>query len=162
MAQFNIVGAPIKAGPNIDLGTPIKQLTDEKRKLLQDMADEFHARFRNVVEQNRPNVDQKLESTFDGRVFTATQAKELHLIDQIGYLDNAVASARARAGVNCVNVIFYHRSDDPPLSQYAITPNTPLQKGLIPINIPGFDRSKLPCFLYLWQMEPSSEVVIGK
>jgi protease-4 len=162
MAQFNIIGTPIKAGPNIDLGTPIKQLSDDKRKLLQDMADEFHARFRTVVVNNRPGVDRKLETTFDGRVFTATKAKELHLIDQIGYLDNAIAAARNRAGVNYVNVMFYHRRDDPPLSQYAITPNTPLQKGLIPVNVPGLERSKLPSFLYLWQMEPSSEAALGK
>lgn len=162
MAQFNILGTPIKAGTNIDLGSPIKELSADKRKLLQDMADEFHSRFRNIVLRGRPNVDGKLDSTFDGRVFTARQAQELHLIDQIGYLDNAVAAARSMAGVNCVNVVFYHRRDDPALSQYSITPNTPLQKGLIPINVPGLDRSKLPCFLYLWQMEPSSEVVVGK
>ncbi len=162
MAQFNILGTPVKAGPNIDLGSPIKELSAEKRKLLQDMADEFHERFRSVVRQGRPEVDAKLESTFDGRVFTARQAKDLHLIDQIGYLDNAVSAARTMAGVNHVNVVFFHRRDDPALSQYAITPNTPLQKGLIPVSIPGLDRSKLPCFLYLWQMEPSTEVTIGK
>ena len=125
------------------------------------MADEFHARFRDVVLRGRPKVDGDLKSTFDGRVFTARQAKELHLIDQIGYLDNAVAAARSMAGVDYANVVFYHRRDDPALSQYSITPNTPLQKGIIPINVPGLDRSKLPCFLYLWQMEPSSEVVLG-
>ncbi len=129
---------------------------------MQDMADEFHERFRSVVRQGRPEVDAKLESTFDGRVFTARQAKDLHLIDQIGYLDNAVSAARTMAGVNHVNVVFFHRRDDPALSQYAITPNTPLQKGLISVSIPGLDRSKLPCFLYLWQMEPSTEVTIGK
>jgi protease IV len=162
MAQFNILGAPIKAGANIDLGSPIKRLTDEKRKLLQDMADEFHTRFRDVVLEARHDVDGGLETTFDGRVFTATQAKELHLVDQIGYLDNAVGAARSMAGVNYANLVLYHRQEDKPLSQYSITPNTPLQKGLIPVNVPGLDRSKLPCFLYLWQMEPSSEVVIGK
>jgi protease-4 len=162
MAQFNILGTPIKAGPNIDIGSPIKELSADKRKLLQDMADEFHSRFRSVVLRGRPNVDGKLDTTFDGRVFTARQAYELHLIDQIGYLDNAVAAARSMAGVNYVNLVFYHRRDDPALSQYSITPNTPLQKGIIPINVPGLDRSKLPCFLYLWQMEPSSEVVVGK
>ena len=46
MAQFNILGIPIKSGTNIDLGSPIKALSADKRKLLQDMADEFHARFR--------------------------------------------------------------------------------------------------------------------
>jgi protease IV len=162
MAQFNILGVPIKAGANIDIGSPIKQLSEEKRKLLQDMADEFHERFRDVVLQARPKVDGNLATTFDGRVFTASQAKDLQLIDDIGYLDNAVAAARTMAGVNYANVVFYHRREDQALSPYAITPNTPLQKGLIPVNVPGMDRSKLPCFLYLWQMEPSSEHILGK
>jgi protease-4 len=162
MGQFNILGIPIKAGSNIDLGSPIKELSADKRKLLQDMADEFHARFRNVVLKGRPGVDGSTESTFDGRVFTARQALDLQLIDQIGYLDNAVAVARNMAGIDYANLVFYHRPDDKALSQYAITPNTPLQKNIIPVNVPGLDRSKLPSFLYLWQMEPSAEAVLGK
>jgi protease-4 len=162
MGQFNILGIPIKSGANIDLGSPIKELSADKRKLLQDMTDEFHARFRSVVIKGRPSVDGSNESTFDGRVFTARQAQELHLIDQIGYLDNAVAAARKMAGVDYANVVFYHRRDDPALSPYSITPNVPLQKGLIPVNVPGLDRSKLPSFLYLWQMEPSAEAALGK
>ncbi len=162
MAQFNILGTPIKAGANIDLGSPIKALGDEKRKLLQTMADEFHERFKHVVLKSRPDVDGDSETTFDGRVFTAEQAKELGLIDHIGYLDNAVADARSLAGVELANVVFFHRKDDPALSSYSITANVPLQKGLIPINVPGLDRSKLPCFLYLWQMEPSIEAATGK
>jgi protease IV len=66
------------------------------------------------------------------------------------------------AGVDYANLVFYHRPDDKALSQYAITPNTPLQKNIIPVNVPGLDRSKLPSFLYLWQMEPSAEAVLGK
>jgi protease-4 len=162
MGQFNILGIPIKSGANIDLGSPIKELSADKRKLLQDMADEFHARFRTVVLKARPGVDGSNESTFDGRVFTARQAQELHLIDETGYLDNAVGAARKMAGVDYANVVFYRRRDDPALSSYSITPNTPLQKTIIPISIPGLDRSKLPTFLYLWQMEPSVEPALGK
>ena len=162
MGQFNILGVPIKAGSNIDVGSPIKVLTDEQRKLLQTMANEFHERFKEIVVKSRPEVDSSDASTFDGRVFTASQARDLHLIDEIGYLDNAVAIARSQAGVSCADIVFYHRQSDPALSQYSITPNTPLQKGLIPISVPGLDRSKLPSFLYLWQMEPTAEVSLGK
>ena len=162
MGQFNILGIPVKSGANIDLGSPIKELSAEKRKLLQDMTDEFHGRFREVVTKARPEVDAAKETTFDGRVFTARQACELHLIDQVGYLDNAVATARKMAGIDYANVVFYRRKDDPALSPYSITPNTPLQKGLFPINIPGLDRAKLPTFLYLWQMEPSVEAAYSK
>jgi protease-4 len=162
MAQFNILSTPIKAGANIDVGSPTKSLNEDQKRLLQSMADEFHDRFQSVVTHARPDVDGSDATNFDGRVFTARQAMERHLIDQVGYLDNAIALAREQAGIVCANVVFLHRRDDPALSQYSVTPNTPLQKGIIPVNIPGLDRSKLPCFLYLWEMEPSAAVISGQ
>jgi protease-4 len=162
MSQFNIVGAPIKAGKNIDLGTPIRALDDERRALLQTMANEFHDRFRHVVEKYRSEVDQKDETNFDGRVFTAEQALNRHLIDHIGYLDDAIVMAQDAAHKRCIKVVFYHRVNDEARSTYAVTPNVPLQGGLIPLSLPGFDRSKLPSFLYLWQPDPTMEKLSGR
>ncbi len=162
MSQFNIIGAPIKAGKNIDLGTPIRALDDDRRKLLQTMADEFHDRFRRVVEKSRPEVDQNDETTFDGRVFTAEQARNRRLIDQIGYLDDAIEMAQDIVHQRCTKVVFFHRMKDEARSTYAVTPNVPLQGGLIPLSLPGFDRSKLPSFLYLWQPEPTMEKLSGR
>lgn len=162
MAQFNIIGVPIKAGKNVDLGSPVKAIDPAGRKLLQDMADEFHQRFRNVVLSRRPQVDGRLTSTFDGRVFTASQALNLNLIDQIGYLDDAVHLATNMACLSYSEIVFYHRHGDPALSPYSTTPNIPLQDKILHVNIPGLDRSRLPSFLYLWQMEPSTELINGK
>jgi protease-4 len=163
MAQFNIVGVPIKAGKNIDLGTPIKSLAPEDRKLLQEMADEFHKRFQEVVVTARPKVDRQVETTFDGRVFTASQALQLGLIDEVGYLDDAIARAQTLAQLPPqTEVVFYRRKGDPALSTYSVTPNVPLQDKLIPINVPGLARARLPSFLYLWGLEPTAETVTGK
>ncbi len=162
MAQFNIIGVPIKSGKNVDLGSPVKAMDDAGRKLLQDMADEFHQRFRNVVLSRRPQVDGRLSTTFDGRIFTASQALGLKLIDHVGYLDDAVQLATNMAGLNYSEVVFYHRHGDPALSPYSTTPNIPLQDKIVPINIPGIDRSRLPNFLYLWEMEPSTALINGK
>ncbi len=163
MAQFNIAGIPVKSGKNIDLGTPIKALDPEGRKVLQTMADEFHHRFREVVTRSRAHVDPHLETTFDGRVFTASQAKDLGLIDEIGYLDDAVAQARRLAGISHnAEIVFYHRQGDPALSPYSVTPNVPLQDKLLPVNVPGLNRSRLPSFLYLWEMDPTVEAINGK
>jgi protease-4 len=162
LAQFNIIGVPVKAGKNIDLGSPIKALDEDSRKLLQNMADEFHQRFRSVVVSSRPQVDGSRATTFDGRVFTASQAVNLGLIDQIGYLDDAVRSAALMAGLGYSEVVFIHRGGDPAYSIYATTANVPLQNKILPLNVPGLDRSRLPSFLYLWQIEPSTELVNGK
>ena len=104
-----------------------------------------------------------METTFDGRVFTASQARDLGLIDEIGYLDDAVARARNLAGISRnAEIVFYHRKGDPALSPYSVTPNVPLQDKLLPVNVPGLNRSRLPSFLYLWEMDPTVEAITGK
>ena len=61
------VNGPLgKRGPDVARYAH-QELSADKRKLLQDMADEFHTRFRNVVVKARPAVDGNLETTFDGR-----------------------------------------------------------------------------------------------
>ena len=104
-----------------------------------------------------------METTFDGRVFTASQARDLGLIDEIGYLDDAVAAARNMAGIpRSAGDRFLSPQGRPRLSPYSVTPNVPLQDKLIPVNVPGLNRSRLPSFLYLWEMEPTVEAITGK
>jgi protease IV len=164
MAYFNVRGQSIKSGMNIDMGTSAKPLNPEARKLLQTMADEFQQRFQQVVLQRRPAVDRADASTFDGRVFTAAEALQRHLIDRIGYLDDAIAMARELGHAECATVVLYHRCDDPARTAYAMTPNVPLQGANFPVpfSVPGLDRARLPSFLYMWQPEATLERMGGK
>lgn len=137
--------------------------TKQKRALLKQMADDFHTRFRDAVAAARPLHESELETDFDGRVFTATQARERGLIDEIGYLDEAIRIAEGMAGLNGATVVFYHRKNDPARSPYAITPNVPLQgAGILPISTPGRERTRLPMFLFMWQPEPMMEKLSGR
>ena len=164
MAQFNIIGLPVKAGQHIDLGSPVRDPSPEGREILQQMADEFHARFRQAVERSRPLPPGDRAPIFDGRVFTASQALQLRLIDEIGYLDDCIRTARSMAGLapETGDVIVMHRRNDRARTPYAITPNVPLNGAFIPLSIPGFDRSRLPTFLYLWQPDPTLEKHAGR
>ncbi|HVX14055.1 MAG TPA: S49 family peptidase [Pirellulales bacterium] len=162
MAQFNIVGVPVKSGDNIDMGSPIREQPDNVRQMLQTMADEFHQRFRTAVEQARPAHDPRHAEDFDGRVFTAQQAWQRGLIDSIGYLDDAVAIARLAARRPAARVVLLHRRQDRARSPYAITPNIPLQGAALPVSMPGLERCKLPTFLYIWEPDPTLERWAGK
>jgi protease-4 len=162
MAQFNVRYQPIKAGPNIDMGSTTAALTPEAKKQLQAMADEFHDHFRQTVRERRPAADLADGTALDGRVFTAHQALRKGLIDQVGFLDDAIACAKELAGQPCAGVVMFRRCNDPARSPYAISPNTPLQAGLVPASIPGLDRTRLPTFLYLWQPEPTMEKLTGR
>jgi protease-4 len=155
MMYFNIIGTPVKAGLHTDLGTPIEPMSEESRAILREITQSFHARFRDVVRQARPLHDPDRAEDFDGRVFTAQQALERNLIDSIGYLDDAVAVARQLGNCPTARVVMLHRSNDRARSPYAISPNAPIHGPLMPVSIPGFDRSQMPTFLYLWQPEPT-------
>ena len=160
MGQMNIAGVPIKAGENIDLGSPMKPVPAEGRELLEGIANQFHERFKTVVRENRPGFSGD-DKFFDGRIMTATQAKEANLVDAIGYLDDTVAIARSLCNCENAAVIMLHRPRDSARSPYAITPNMPLNSTFVPFSIPGLDRSKLPTFMYLWQPNPSLESIGG-
>ncbi len=163
LGYFSLQALPIKSGKHIDLGNETSvEPSPERKALLQTMADEFHQRFREVVVQARPSIDRENGDLFDGRVFTAKQALQHRLIDRIGYLDDAIAAARALAHLEGGRVVLYHRKNDKAHSPYAITPNVPLQNTMLPISVPGLDRSRLPTYLYLWQADPTLEKLSGR
>ncbi len=163
IGYFSLQALPIKSGKHIDLGNEVVQEpSPERRQLLQAMADEFQQRFRQVVAQARPNIDASRSELFDGRVLTANLALQHHLIDRLGYLDDAIAAARQLAHVEQGRIALFHRGNDRAHSLYAITPNVPLQNTVLPISVPGLDRSRLPTFLYMWQPDPTLEKLGGR
>lgn len=155
MAQMNIIGVPIKAGDQIDMGTPIRSIPPESRTLLDAIAEQFQDRFHDRIAAARGLELSGDEPFLDGRILTALQAKERNLIDAIGYLDDAIELAGAQAGASSVQPVVLHRARDKAQTIYSITPNRPIQSDLLPIDVPGLNRSKLPTFLYMWQPNPT-------
>ena len=163
MAQFNVFTQSIKSGDKIDLGSSVEPLDDENRQLLQEMADEYHEHFKQVVRRGRPGLTPQVEAlAFDGRIMSARRAQEIGLIDGVGHLEDALATARNLAGVPDAVPVLFRRRGDSAYSLYAVTPNVPIQNQLLPFSIPGVERAKLPGFLYLWQAEPTLERMSGK
>ncbi len=156
LQQFNVLPLTIKAGENIDTGTPVQPLPLKAEERLQQIADQFHARFIARVQQRRPLTARLDKRMFDGRIFAATEAKTLGLVDQIGYLDDAVVAASGSA--SGLSAVMLHRRNDWARSPYDISPNTPIQRTLFPVDVPGLTRSRLPTFMYLWQPDPNLPV----
>jgi protease IV len=156
MAQLNVRVEPVKSGPLIDMGTVTKPLDPQSREILVEMADGFRQRFLGRIAQQRSVVsDADLKAISDGRIIAAPKALSLHLVDQIGYLPDALGEARRLAGTPGAEVILYHRDGAPARSLYAIAPKPPRISEALPFSYPGLDRAKLPTFLYLWQPDPT-------
>src|SRR4029078_13668986 len=74
---------------------------EQERKLLQELVDLSFARFKDVVLGGRPKLkddEKSLKTVTTGRIFTAEQAKDLKLVDEIGFVDKAISRAVKLAG----------------------------------------------------------------
>lgn len=89
-------GSPRKTVAN-DL---YRDWTDEDKAAFGPFLDQAYQRFTQVVVQGRPSLTpEQLAEATTGEAFTADRAKAIGLIDDIGYLDDAIAHATQLAGV---------------------------------------------------------------
>ena len=77
----------VVSGKNKAMGNP---LTDEQRAILQSMVDESYGIFVDIVAENRKLERDKVVKLADGRVYSAQQAKELGIIDEIASYEETV------------------------------------------------------------------------
>jgi protease-4 len=137
------------------MGSVTAPLPDDAAKLLQEMVDGFRDRFRDRVAKRRPAMTAAdLAAIGDGRVVAASRAQSLHMIDRIGYIEDAIEEAGRLSGVPGAGAVIFQRKGYPAHSIYAIAP-APVDGQLVPFSLPGLDRAKLPTFLYLWQPDPT-------
>lgn len=156
MEKLGISNQTIKSGDKKDIGSPLRQMTDEERAILSSIIDDMHQRFLNAIMQGRKNAHafelNELKAIADGRVYTANQALGLKLIDSIGYLDDAVGLARKLAGVKDATLIAYAPRSSYRANMYSgIGGGPPAQVNLINMDIGGVFLKKFGLnFLYLW------------
>jgi protease-4 len=88
--------------------------TAEVRAILQDMVDQSFEGFKEIVRSGRPKFredEEALDAVATGQVFTAKQAVENGLVDQIGFIEDAIDKAITLANLdkNQVRVVKYKR-----------------------------------------------------
>lgn len=91
--KIGVEAEVVKSGPYKDLLSTFRPLTDEERKLLQEVIDDTYEQFVKAVATGRNLPEEKVRSFSDGRIFTGQQAKELGLVDEIGGLERAIELA---------------------------------------------------------------------
>lgn len=83
----------IKSGPHKDIFSPFRPMTEEERRLTQNMVDDMYEQFVAVVAEQRHMDGEKVRSLADGRVLTGVQAKEAGLVDELGNYYDALGYA---------------------------------------------------------------------
>ncbi len=87
------------------LATGIGPLPENAADLFQQSTEEGYERFLKIVSEGRGLEADYVDSIGQGRVWIGSKAIELKLVDKIGGLDDAVAAAAQRAGVEKYDVV---------------------------------------------------------
>ena len=138
----------ITSGPKKDWPSSFEPITEEQRQYIQDkLIKPAYNRFVEVVADGRQSLTLADVNTLaDGSIYGAEEALNLKLIDEIGYLDEAIELVKSLAKIEKAQVIEYRR---------ALTLASFL--GYHNRNILSIDRDKLyelstPQILYLWSV----------
>jgi protease-4 len=150
MAKIGVSWEIVKSGDKKDFMSPFRSFTKEERELFQGAIDRLHNRFVTLIAKNRSALDiSQIRPLADGRVFDAEQAKDLKLIDHIGYVGDTIHRIKSDLNNSDLKLVTYHRNNDFQGNIY-----TQLQKptsfNLINLDL-GFNPNVLsPYFLYMW------------
>ncbi len=85
--RMGVTDNSIASGASKDMGNPLKPVNPEHNAVLKTVVDGMYARFVDLVAKGRKMQAQEVKKVADGRVFTAKDARNLRLVDDIGYID---------------------------------------------------------------------------
>ena len=93
--KVGVESTPITSGEHKAMGSFMKPMSEEERTLWQNLIDENFDRFKEIILEGRKEFLNKetLDKLATGQVYTAQEARRHKLIDNIGFLDDAVAQA---------------------------------------------------------------------
>jgi protease-4 len=97
----------VKSGRHKDLGSPMRPMTKEEKKLLQGVLDSVHEQFIRAVAEGRKLPVEKVRELADGRIFSGEQARDLGLVDELGTLEDTLTLAAKLAGIRGEPEILY-------------------------------------------------------
>lgn len=150
MQKIGVDWEVVKSGDKKDFLSPFRPFTEKERQLFQENIDSFHRRFVGVVAENRPGLTlAAVRLLADGRIFSAGQALDNRLIDDIGYLDDVLAQIKKDLHDTRIKVITYYRSGEYKSNVYSSVNGAPTI-NMVNIDLSSIALTNSPQFMYLW------------
>ena len=97
----------VKTGKFADIGDISRPLTPEERTILQTQVNRGYDEFTQAVADGRHKTKSYINSIGQGRVWTGSQALKLGLVDRLGNINDAIASAAKKANIKDFKTVTY-------------------------------------------------------
>ncbi len=111
----------VKTGKFADLGDVSRPLTDAERMIIQKEVNDIYADFTQKVANGRKKSQAYIDSIGQGRVYSGVEALNNGLVDKLGNINDAIASAARKAKLKDYKVVEYPSQIDPFQSLFSNT-----------------------------------------
>ncbi|CAN5896665.1 signal peptide peptidase SppA [soil metagenome] len=99
-AKLGIAWDTMETNPAADFPTSIRPLSDEERETFRRLIEHTYLSFVGRVAEGREMTEAEVDAVAQGRVWSGTAAAERGLVDRVGGLEEALASAKQEAGLD--------------------------------------------------------------
>jgi protease-4 len=110
----------VKSGEYKDIASPVRDMTDAEKEILQNFSDTVHAQFIDHVAEARQLPAEEVRKFADGRIFSGETAKDLKLIDRLGNFEDAVEWAGRLGGITGDITTVYPPEEKLPFLKYLV------------------------------------------
>jgi protease-4 len=148
MQKIGVAATAVKSAERKDMGSPFRAMTGEERAIFQSVIDGLYRQFVAKVVERRKLTEETARTLADGRIYTADQALQHHLVDRIGYVPDAIELARQQATLDKARVVVYHRPRQYRATYYAQSQQG--EGGVMAGGLGALLSGPGPKFLYLW------------
>lgn len=100
LSRWGITRDTLQRGEMASYQSPWRGFTPEEEEQLRHSGEFFYGRFVNLVSRQRGLSEGQVRELASGRVYTGAEAQRLGLVDKVGGLSDALAEARAKAGLS--------------------------------------------------------------
>ena len=99
LKKIGIKGVVLKSGEHKDIGSPLREMRPEEKKIMQEVLDNVHQQFIQAVAEGRKLDYSKVVQIADGRILTGEQAKNFGLVDKMGNLQDTIDITAEMVGI---------------------------------------------------------------
>ena len=147
----------IKSGKYKDIGNPVREMTEEEKKLLQSASDDVYNQFLAQIKKSRKKIlekkfkklgfktlDSYINFIANGKIFTGRQAYKYGLIDELGNIYDAAEYIKGKLKLKGKIEFYYPKNRKYPfflsfLNNFSLKENLPL-RGINMLYIVPFSK----------------------
>ena len=152
MGKVGVEVVTLKTGKMKDVGSFAREMTEEEQAYIMNILNDMYEMFLDRVLSNRTQLTrEELLELADGRVYTAKQALEAKLIDEIGYFEDAVSAVKQEGNLTNASIVAYEWPYHHKYDVYSMmAQGRPIDINLLKLDIGTLDSFGRPGFYYIW------------